>query len=188
MAAALITAACLYKYTRTYDPSQFRLPDQRCPAATFDFPKPLTGQLSSQPVKLQSLVGRHRVIIVFFDGDAGAEADSFLVRLRTEHEQLQRANIKVLGISTAVPSQNRPPKPGQPGLPNQPKEAFPFSLLIDFAPGCIVHKLWGRYDYEKQKPRTGVFAIDEVGTVLCDGELPKPLAAPNDLLDEWLEK
>ncbi len=121
-------------------------------------------------MRLASYLGRKRVIVVFFDGQAGAHASAVLQRFREEAGRLRKADVQVIAISTALPQQNR-------------KEiaddgAFPFPLLSD--PDLHVHRAWGRFDDATRQPRTGVFLIDRKGWVTWSRvtNAPQPL-------DDW---
>lgn len=186
ISAAIITAACVYKLTRSYDHSADVEPETRCAAMDFDFV--LENQHQRQPVRLQAFLGRHRILVVFYDGEAGAEADPTLRRLRDEYGRLKDRRIRVLGISTAIPQQNRPPPAGSPyRTKNQPQRPFPFALLSDLPPACLVHKQWGRWNALRKEPLDGVFFIDRSGYVACDGRKPKPIPDPDALIDRLLE-
>jgi len=186
-AAMLIAAACLYKATRTYQPVDPATVEQRCPVT-----KPLFFLLPDQHrpqrfVKLEAYLGRHRVLLVFYDRDAGAEGNPVLVRLRRDYERLEAAGVKVFGVSTAIPQENRPPIEGRPyRTDNQPREAFPFPLLTDVSPACAVHRQWGRFDAARSKPLPGVFLIDRTGSVACSEGVPRPLADPPATIDNLL--
>jgi peroxiredoxin len=188
MAAVLIAAACLYKVTRTYDPVDPATIEERCPVT-----RPLFFLLPDQHqpqrfVKLEAYLGRHRVLLVFYDAERGAERNPVLVRLRRDYERLEAAGVKVFGVSTAIPQENRPPVEGRPyRTDNQPREEFPFPLLTDLSPACRVHRQWGRFDAAKSKPLEGVFLIDRSGNVACSEGVPRPVADPEAEIDRLVE-
>jgi len=187
ISAVLILAACVYKLTRDYDAVSVEVPERRCPAGDFTFSLPHQHR-PIHYVNLRGFLGRHRIVLVFYDGEQGADANPVLRQLREVHKRLERKNVEVLGISTATPQENRPSPPGSPyRTPNQPQEPFPFPLLSDLAPHPV-HKQWGRFDAGRNEPTSGVFFIDRAGYVRCDGENPMPLPHPTAFIDELLRK
>src|SRR6187399_779551 len=46
-------------------------------------------------VRLGGFLGRHRVIVLFFDGEAGADKDTQLLRLRERFDELKAHDVKV---------------------------------------------------------------------------------------------
>jgi len=109
----------------------------------------------SKVVRLISYVGRYPILVVFFDGRAGADHSDVLQQLRKEHERLRKAGVYTMAISAALPQENR--KIIVAG------GEFPFPLLSD--PGYDVHRAWGRYDETGSRSREGVFLIDHRGLV-----------------------
>ncbi len=62
---------------------------------------------SSQLVKFERYLGRTRMVIVFFDGEKGADADPWLSQLRDHHAYVVAAGAQVIGIGMATPYANR---------------------------------------------------------------------------------
>ena len=125
-------------------------------------------------VRLGGFLGRHRVIVLFFDGEAGADKDTELLRLRDHFVELKAHDVKVIAVSTALPQENRAAMTANRAGP------FPFPLVSDFNPTSLdgalrIHRRWGRLDAQTGKPLTGAFAIDRKGQVLFVGDLPKPM-------------
>jgi len=125
-------------------------------------------------VRLGGFLGRHRVIVLFFDGEAGADKDSELLRLRERFAELKAHDVKVIAVSSALPQENRA------AMTTERAGPFPFSLVSDFDPtspdGALrIHRRWGRIDAQTGKPLPGVFAIDRKGQVLFAGDSPKPM-------------
>ena len=145
-------------------------------------------------VKLGGYLGRHAVLVVFFDGEAGADRDESLMRLVRERDRVEALDVKVLGVTGAVPQFNRAAvgRLVEAGVLAD-AEAFPFPLLSDVGgrdPALFLaaHRRWGRYDEPSGRTRSGVFFIDRAGTVELDpatGE-PRPLEDPAAFLDELL--
>ena len=61
----------------------------------------------SQLVKFERYLGRTKMVVVFFDGETGADADPWLTQLRDHHDQVQAAGVQVIGIGLATPYANR---------------------------------------------------------------------------------
>ena len=125
-------------------------------------------------VRLGGFLGRHRVIVCFFDGEVGADKDAELLRLRERFDELKAHDVKVIAVSTALPQQNRA------AMTKERVGPFPFPLVSDFdstsaAEALLIHRRWGRIDAKTGKPLTGTFAIDRKGQVLFAGDLPKPM-------------
>ncbi|MEK6258133.1 MAG: redoxin domain-containing protein [Planctomycetota bacterium] len=125
-------------------------------------------------VRLGGFLGRHRVIVLFFDGEAGVDKDTELLRLRDRYAELKAHDVKVIAVSTALPQENRAAMTADRAGP------FPFPLVSDFDPtspeGALrIHRRWGRIDAQTGKPLTGAFAIDRKGQVLFAGDSPKPM-------------
>ncbi len=140
-------------------------------------------------VRLAAFLGRHKIIVLFFDGDAGrdvdpetagADNDPELMRLRERFEELQSHNVKVVAVSAALPQQNRA------AMDRVGK--FPFPLVTDIDPldptnVLRIHRQWGRINAENDKPRTGVFLVDRKGQVSCTVDGPKPMANVDAAVD-----
>ena len=124
-------------------------------------------------VRLGAWLGRHRIIVVFFDGDRGADNDVDLLRLRDRFAELQAHDVKVVGVTVAIPQVNRAAMERAGG-------EFPFPLVSDVDPqspeGTLrIHRHWGRLDPVTEKPLTGAFLIDRKGQVAYVGSIPKTL-------------
>jgi len=125
-------------------------------------------------VRLKPFLGRHRVIVLFFDGEVGADKDVELLRLRERFDELKSNDVKVIAVSTALPQQNRAAMAAERAGP------FPFPLVSDFDPASTdgalrIHRRWGRLDSSTGNPLPGVFAIDRKGQVTFAGDSPKPM-------------
>jgi peroxiredoxin len=162
LAAGIIVGLCVLKLARHYPPPS------RIAARPVAKPVPgveLYDQSSpSKIVRLESYLGRERVFIVFFDGQVGAHASPVLGYLRENWERIRPANIHVIGISTALPQENR--------KDIAEYGAFPFPLLSD--PDLHVHRAWGRIDAKTAKPLFGFFFVDRKGWVASAEESSVP--------------
>lgn len=160
-ATLAIISAVVYKQTRTYMP-QSALTElaQRRPAPLFEL-----YDSDNKLVKLSGYVGRHIIVVAFFDGKIGATEDGLLLLLlRDNIAKLQAQGIEVFAVSTALPQENR--------KAIAESGDFGFALLSD--PGLAVHQMWGRVNEATQETIPGVFVIDRAGNVPWSGKAPKP--------------
>jgi len=136
-------------------------------------------------VRLGSFLGRHVILVVFFDGDAGADNAPELIRIRDRFEELQAHNVKVVAVSSAIPQKNRA------AMDRVGK--FPFPLVSDIDPlspdgNLRIHQQWGRIDPNSNKPRTGIFLIDRKGQVTFTVNGPRPMPGVDLAIDEAVGK
>lgn len=127
----------------------------------------------SQLVKFERYLGRTRMVVVFFDGETGADHDPWLTQLRDQHETVKAAGVQVIGIGVATPYANR-----QAGERSQ---AFPFPILSDIGKDnpAPAHTQWGRFDPTDGSFDTGVFLVDRSGMVETQGRSFKPVTDPD---------
>ncbi len=119
---------------------------------------------------LRGYLGRHRVLVIFVDD---LKTDRPLLNLRDYFEVIDQADVKIVAVSVALPSQNR--------TTIQETGSFPFPVVSD--PDLKIHRNWGRLD-EKDQPETGLFVIDRTGRVeFLDGK-PNPKNDVHDTLQE----
>ena len=106
ISAAVIIAMCAYRIS-TNDPNA---PKPIAPTANYR-PAPefeLYDQHEpSETVRLEGYLGRHTIVIVFFDAKIGADRDPILARLRQDFDKIKSSGTKVFAISTALPQDNR---------------------------------------------------------------------------------
>jgi len=102
ISALVIVLLCLYGLSRKKDASLQRaaLPVAKRSARFLLFE--LYDQ-NNKTVRLERYLGRHPILLVFFDQRTGADGDPVFMRLREELNRLKRENVIVLGISTALP-------------------------------------------------------------------------------------
>lgn len=157
--------------------------EQQVAAATVMRPAPPFEALDSENhlVRLASWLGRHRIIVLFFNGERGADQDADLLRLRDRYPELQAQDVKVVGVTTALPQENRAAMERAGG-------AFPFPLVSDFDPqspeGMLrIHRHWGRMDPTNEKPLSGAFLVDRKGQVAHLGSIPKPYDNVDQIFD-----
>ncbi len=126
-------------------------------------------------VKLDGLLGRHRIVLVFFDAELGVDGDARTRPLIDHFETIKDAGIHVLAVSTATPFAN-----GEAA--KRLGKELPFSVMTDIdlrnpAPHPT-HTLWGRVD-ETGEPIPGIFLIERDGTTIVD-----PTGIPIPIEDE----
>lgn len=181
VAAFVITGLCTWRSLSNRDQDYA----DQVAAAVIMRPAPAFDALDSgnHLVRLGSFLGRHQIIVIFFDGEAGADRDPELMRLRERFPELQQHSVKVIGVSSAIPQQNR--------AAAERVGEFPFPLVSDFDPlspeGLLrIHRHWGRLDPESGKPRTGVFLIDRRGQLAFTVDGPRPSASVDAAVDAAL--
>jgi peroxiredoxin len=176
IAASVIGGLCAFKLTRHYaPPTSITAQALAAPAPEFE----LYDQNSpSRIVRLEGYLGRQRVIVAFFDGQAGAHASPVLNRLRSDWSRLRKADVYVMAISTALPQEDRKDiaKYGE----------FPFPLLSD--PDFHVHREWGCFDTSAGKPQTGVFLVDRKGWITRSRQTnaPQPVQNWESVVEEMI--
>jgi peroxiredoxin len=161
LAAIVIASLVTFKLTRARQSFSGAEVVARRPAAPLSF---LAFDSHNQLVKFERYLGRHEILLVFFDAEVGADRDPVLQRIRQHADKLQQRGVQVVAVSTALPQHNR--QAAERGGP------FPFPLLSD--PEFRIHQLWGRYDEEREQTLTGVFWIDRGGFVAWPGKFPQP--------------
>ncbi len=167
IAAVIIVGLVAFKLSQPPRQSLTAILDERRPA-----PKFLALDSDNKLVKIERYLGRQEVLLIFFDGEAGADRDTVLLRARQQFPELKRRGVQVVGVSATIPQYNR-----------QAMERggkFPFPLLSD--PEFLIHRLWGRYNEDRLETQTGVFWIDRAGQVAWSGKSPRPEADLDRLL------
>jgi peroxiredoxin len=128
----------------------------------------------NQMFRLDRYLHRHRVLVVFYSAELTAAEDPALTAVREQFDALDRQDVKVVGVSTALPQENR--------AAMQPLGEFPFPLISDV--NLAIHRAWGRLDSTTQQPLPGVFLIDRKGTVPGLAGTPQPAENVTVLLQE----
>ncbi|MDZ4685459.1 MAG: redoxin domain-containing protein [Planctomycetaceae bacterium] len=128
----------------------------------------------NQMFRLDRYLHRHRILLVFFSAELTAAGDPHLTAVRERFDALSRHDVKVVGVSTALPQENR--------AAMEPLGEFPFPLISDVNLG--IHRVWGRLDGVTERPIPGVFLIDRKGTVSSLGQSPQPVDDLAALLEE----
>jgi peroxiredoxin len=178
VAAVLIALLCVHKLSRSYprQDESLLLPVVEKQAPAFEL---LDQNKPSELVRLRRYLDHAEIVVVFFDGEHGADHSGVLQHLRGKFAKLQKSGIAVLAVSTALPQQNR--------KIIENSGAFPFPLLSD--PDLSVHQAWGRIDAATGRPLTGVFLVDRAGRVSWSPtlDIPAPLAGAEDHIAEAVQ-
>ena len=120
-------------------------------------------------MKFERYLGRTQMVVVFFDGQSGADLDPWLTQLRDHYDKVKAARIQVIGISQATPYANREAE--------KRSQEFPFPLLTDIGKDlpAPAHTLFGRFDPADGSFQTGVFLVDRSGMVETEAGKYKPV-------------
>lgn len=128
----------------------------------------------NQMFRLDRYLHRHRILVVFYSAELTAAGDPNLTAICERFDDLARNDVKVVGISTALPQENR--------AAMQPLGEFPFPLISDI--NLAIHRSWGRLDSATEQPMPGVFLVDRKGTVPSLGGTPQPADDVAALIEE----
>jgi len=125
-------------------------------------------------VKLERLLGRHRVVIAFFDADLGVDQDPRTKALLENFEVIDQAGIEIIAVSTATPFVNEEAE-------KRLGKEIPFPVLTDIdmtnPQPTPAHREYGLIESESGAVKTGLFMIERDGSLSFgqDG-LPTPIA------------
>lgn len=179
IAAVIIGSLCAWRIANPLQSvSPDELPEMRKPAPAFQ----LYDQ-ESTVVNLEAYLHRHKIVLAFFDGAAGADSSSILNQLREFYPALKREGFVVFGVSTALPQEIR----------NNSLQSWPFQILSDAAATAknSVHRVWGTFvePPSLDKPagtKPAVFLIDRAGLVAWEGKFPLPEPDSDMILNRLL--
>jgi peroxiredoxin len=174
IAAITIAAACAWKLNQEPPsrPASTTMRDLR-QSPTFELPDE-----NSQLVRLDRYLHRHPILLVFFDGKQGAEANPWLKALNQNYEAIESSGTIVVGVSQALPLQNRAAK-------------FKLPLLTDVNPAVAgslkqVHREWGVLD-ENDNTIPSVFFINRGRMTDWEGDHPKAVEDPTAVVRAVLQ-
>lgn len=195
ISAVVIVGLCFYKLSRSYDPRPF-VPIQHVSLRTVSPDSGLLFELydqKSELVKLSRYVGRHEIVLVFFDGAAGVHKNSTMQLLAENIDRLA-TDLIIVGVSDVLPQVNeRFLKQWNADRERQRLPELRFVLLsdVDFSPDgprdkWKVHRQWRRYDAATKQSLTGGFFIDRKGQVAWGPGGPVAITDPKQLLDRLL--
>lgn len=167
IAAIIVSGLVFYRLNRkdTSAETGNQLQSQPCP----DFEHYDAG---SESVRLSRYLGRHSIIIVFFDGKKGADASPTLQRLYEYRDRLKRNGVVVLGISRALPQVNE--KAWYRLTSQQEKSGLPLFLLLSDLEG-ETHKNWRIDEQTEARGEPPVFLVDRAGRVPFRAGIPAPV-------------
>jgi peroxiredoxin len=193
VSAVVITALIAFKLTRRYETAA----DESSFEAAFDVRPAPQFQLydqNSRTVRLASYKGRHKLLIVFFDGSRGPDHSELLCRLRDNFAKIHDTGAVILAISAARPSQNRYganlehlkiDSSGAPAAASQ-ELRYPFPLLSDVL-DYDVHRRYEAFDMRTGQPREAVFVVDRAGLIQSAHKAPDQLGTADDWIKELRE-
>jgi len=183
-AGVVIAALCYYKITRTYQPVDIKRlrPTVKKNAPLFEL---YNHHKPQELVRLSSYLGRHRIILVFFDRKTGVMNDLVLKQLGKYQPQLKSTSTQVFAISDALPQTNRALIKQFRKEKESPGFQFPFPLLSD--PDYKIHRAYGLYDEQSQSPLQGVFIIDRLGQIEWAQTGPKRASSAPDAIQKLVE-
>ena len=190
ISAAVVVGLVAYKMSRRYEtPAEESAFDVR-PAPHF---RQLYDQ-NSRLLRLESYLGRQKLLIVFFDGSQGPDHSELLTRLRDTFAEIHETGAVVLAISAARPSQNRygaklehlKVVPSGAGTAGDEELRYPFPLLSDIV-DYEEHKKYHAFDERAGKPLEAVFVVDRAGLIQYAHLGPDQLGTADDWIKELRE-
>jgi len=189
ISAAVIAGLVAYKMTRRFEDTADESAFDVRPAPLFQL-----ADQHSRIVRLKSYIGRHKMLIVFFDGSRGPDHSDLLSRLRDKYQEIHTTGAVVLAISAARPSQNRyganlehlKVDPSGAAATEQDELRYPFLLLSDIL-DYKEHRNYEAFDERTGKPREAVFVVDRAGLIQYAHLGPDQLGAVEDWIKELRE-
>ena len=178
--SALLTLVASSTIWRAMHPRQ---QTQQSFESTATRPAPLFQLLDqhSRPVQLSGYMNRYRILLCFFDAAKGPDADPVLTRLKESYPALKRSGIMVFAISSPLGPDQKPSA-----------LSYSFPVLRDTLAGqpgsCSV--LWGRARFVEGSATSvqpATFFIEANGMVNWEGDAPKPVEDPLQLIRELLD-
>ena len=128
---------------------------------------------------LSSYLHRHPILIYFFDGAKGPDADPILQTLTRMNDALESDGYRVFAISSPMGPDNKPES-----------KKYPFPILRDTLAGQSgsCSNRWGRLNDGETTPpihvRPALFLIEQNGTVRWKDQHPRPIEDPEKFLAE----
>lgn len=167
ISAVLIAGLMAYKLTRRYEPpaDESTLTIRSAPFFEIE-------DQHSRMVRLKSYIGRHKLLIVFFDGRRGADHSDLLTRLKDAFPEIHATGAVVFAISAARPAQNRygtnlehlKVNSSGTATAEQDELRYPFLVLSDIL-DYNVHREYQAFDERSGQPLEAVFVVDRAGLV-----------------------
>ena len=163
LAAAIIIGLCIYKTNQKHTRPTF-IPTSRHP-----LPLNLHFELndhSAARVRLARYLGRHEIVLVFFD-TSSEKADGVLPFLKDRYSEFRNRGITLIGITASKP---------------QDADDYPFEILteMDLTTRSLstVRRDYGLFDEATGEPQNGVFYIDRASRIAWEKDRPQPLPEP----------
>jgi len=171
-AGGLIAGVCAWRLA-TNRPQDYT---SQLAAARLSRPAPTFEGLDAhnQMFRLDRYLHRHQILVVFYSAELTAAGDPNLIKIRERLTDLRHHDVKVVGVSTALPQDNR--------AAMTPFGEIPFPLISDV--NLAIHRAWGRLTADTERPLPGVFLVDRKGNVESLGQTPQPAADISQLLKE----
>jgi peroxiredoxin len=166
--AVVIVGLAWFKLTRTYSHAPVAA------VATGVRPAPLFQLYDehSQIVRLARYIGRHKLLVVFYDGTRGPDRSELLQSVKHNYAKLYEKGLIVLAIGASRPAENRA------GIERDGPFGFPIlSDVFDYE----AHRRWGAFDTAANKSREAVFVVDRSGVIRHSHLGPDGLGTP----DQW---
>jgi len=129
-----------------------------------------------QRVPLARYLGRHKLLVVFFDGSR--PGSSLLAELRRNAAAIERTGAVLLAVSTAPPAAHRELFPG-----GRRVSLAVLSDILDQGVGAV-HRQWGAFDEAASKPREAVFVVDRAGIIRYEHLAPGDLGTAATWIQE----
>ena len=173
VSALIIIGLCAYKMTRKEEPADATnyVLTRRAPVfELFDHRKP------PQLTRMTSFLGRHHLVMVFFDPKTKLEDNPTLSWLIQHVDSLDDQNVKIIAVSPALPQTHRKMLAEVLGEDH----IAPLRFLSDL--DGSVHRDYG-LDLN-QLAKEQVFLIDRAGNLTWNLEHPIPLSDPLAELQE----
>ncbi len=172
IAAVVITGLCAYRATRPPRPvvAVEAQPLRAFPPKDWELP-----DHGFRLVKFNRFLGRHPVVVLFFDSRQPIEEDTLLIWLRDHADEIYDAGWRIIAISPAPPAEVR-------NAATRAGQDWPFPVLTDMhlrnpAP-TPVHYLWSRIDRMTGEPLPALFLVDRMGYVVYQNGRPLPEQNP----------
>lgn len=167
MAAIIICGLVVYRLNRQDSATQsgHQLQSQPCP----DFEHYDAG---SESVRLSRYLGRHSIIIVFYDGEKGADTNPKIQQLYQYRDRLKSNGVVVIGISRALPQVNE--KAWYRLSEQQEKSGLPLFLLLSDLEGKT-HESWRVEEQAEVSGDSPVFIVDRAGRIPFRAGVPVPV-------------
>lgn len=129
----------------------------------------------SQIVRVSRYVGRHKLLIVFFDDRRGLDRSGLLQMLKDDFAKLHETRVVILAIGSEQSAKHR--------MEIERVGRFPFPILSDVL-DYQVHRLFGAYDEREKTPREAVFVVDGTGMIRHAHLGPEGLLT----IEEWVKE